>query len=122
MMRENSGLLRCVYTPQEVGVFDVRVMWNGIDILGSPFHPKVVNPRKVRVIGGWESICDNTNKLLLTVGEEKKISFDTLGAGPGKMKFDLLNCSHYLFCYAIFISRSIDPRGQRSFRSNRNYN
>ena len=89
-MHENSGLFRCVYTPQEVGVFDVRILWNGTDILGSPFHPKVVNPRKVRVIGGWESICDNTNKLLLTVNDEKTIQFDTAGAGPGKLKFFII--------------------------------
>lgn len=73
------------FTPQEVGIFDVRVLWNGRDIPGSPFHPRIVNPRKVRVIGGWESLADNKNKLILTPGEEKKISFDTLDAGPGKM-------------------------------------
>ena len=99
-MHENSGLFRCVYTPQEVGVFDVRILWNGNDILGSPFHPKVVNPRKVRVIGGgWESICDNTNKLLLTVNDEKTINFDTTGAGPGKFsltKFRKNNASQLM--------------------------
>lgn len=84
MVQEKAGLFRVTYTPQEVGVFDVRVLWNGRDIPGSPFHPRVVSPRKVRVIGGWESVLDSQNKLALVVGEEKKMSFDTLEAGPGK--------------------------------------
>lgn len=67
-----------------MGIFDVRVLWNGRDIPGSPFHPRVVNPRKVRAIGGWESLVDSYNKLHLLVGEEKKINFDTLEGGPGK--------------------------------------
>lgn len=88
---ESIGLFRVTYTPQEVGIFDVRVLWNGTDIPGSPFHPRIINPRKVRVIGGWESLMDSKNKLMLTVGEEKKISFDTVDAGPGihSLKFPL---------------------------------
>lgn len=81
--RENAGTFRVNFTPLEVGIFDVRVLWNGRDIHGSPFHPKIINPRKVRVIGGWEALIDSKEKLILAVGEEKKISFDTLDAGPG---------------------------------------
>ncbi|XP_046654649.1 filamin-C-like isoform X2 [Daphnia pulicaria] len=85
VLQESIGVFRASYTPQEVGIFDVRVLWNGRDIHGSPFHPRVINPRKVRVIGGWESLTDSKNKLILTLGEEKKISFDTLDAGPGML-------------------------------------
>ena len=73
VVRESTGMFRVSFTPQEVGIFDVRVLWNGRDILGSPFHPRIINPRKVRVIGGWEALVDSKNKLILTVGEEKKI-------------------------------------------------
>ncbi len=79
------------YTPQEVGIFDVRVLWNGRDVPGSPFHPKVVNARKVRVIGGWESLVDSKNRFVLAVGEEKKITFDTVEAGPGEKGFHQTN-------------------------------
>ena len=87
IIQENIGLFKVNYTPQEVGMYDVRVLWNGRDIPGSPFHPKIVNPRKVRVIGGWESLVDSKNKLMCTMGETKKISFDTLEAGPGKFDY-----------------------------------
>jgi len=93
VIQENIGLFRVNYTPQEVGVFDVRVLWNGRDIAGSPFHPKVVNPRKVRVIGGWESLVDAKNKLICIVGETKKISFDTLEAGPGTLNAEIVGPS-----------------------------
>ena len=51
---------------------------------GSPFHPKIVDPRKLRVIGGWENIVDaNNNFLQLVTGQVKRIEFDTSLAGPG---------------------------------------
>lgn len=52
-------------------------------IVGSPYHPKVTDPRRVKVVGGWHSIMDANNRLYLKVGEEKRISFDIAEAGPG---------------------------------------
>lgn len=54
-------------------------------VQGSPFHPKIVDPRKVRVIGGWESFTDSEGQLELAVHNTKKISFDIAEAGPGKV-------------------------------------
>nr|CAD7421948.1 unnamed protein product [Timema poppensis] len=53
---------------------------------GSPFHPKIVDPAKVRVIGGWESFTDAEGRLELAVHTTKKISLDTLEAGPGEYR------------------------------------
>lgn len=53
---------------------------------GSPFHPKIVDPRKVRVIGGWESFTDSEGRLELSVHNTKKISLDVGDAGPGKAR------------------------------------
>lgn len=90
MVRNDAaGLFKVTYVPQEVGIFDIRVLWNGKDIGGSPFHPKIVNPAKVRVIGGWESLVDSKNKLLLNVAEEKKMTFDTSEAGPGLLAVEV---------------------------------
>ena len=44
---ESPGRYLVTYTPREVGLFDVRVLWNGREVPGSPFHPKIVDPRKV---------------------------------------------------------------------------
>lgn len=57
------------------------------NFLGSPFHPRIVDVRKVRVIGGWESLCDSNGKFELAVHNTKKISLDVSEAGPGSLKF-----------------------------------
>ncbi|XP_069676636.1 filamin-A isoform X2 [Periplaneta americana] len=83
--READGIYVVTYTPLEVGVFDVRVDWDDSPVPGSPFHPKIVDPRKVRVIGGWESFMDSEGRLELAVHNTKKISLDTAEAGPGQL-------------------------------------
>lgn len=77
------------YLPIEVGVFDVHIRWNGKDIPGSPFHPKVTDPQKVRAIGGWDSLVNEDGHIPLIVGQEKKISVDVGDAGPGKLKVEV---------------------------------
>jgi len=88
------GLYTVTYTPREVGLFDARVLWNGREVPGSPFHPKVVDPRKVRVIGGWESQQDREGRLELSVAEEKKLVFDVAEAGPGKLRGEVRSGSN----------------------------
>lgn len=83
--RETDGIYVVTYTPLEVGVYDIRVDWDDSPIPGSPFHPKIVDPLKVRVIGGWESFTDSEGRLELAVHNTKKISFDTSEAGPGQL-------------------------------------
>lgn len=53
-------------------------------LLGSPFHPKVVDARKVKVVGGWQHFMDSNDRVHLLVDEEKRIPFDVSEAGPGK--------------------------------------
>lgn len=71
------------YVPTEVGVFDVRVVCAGQQLPGSPWHPKIIDTRNLRVIGGWAAICDEMGRLKL--GPTSKISFDTAEAGPGEL-------------------------------------
>lgn len=54
---KESGHFQASYVPSEVGVFDVRVTWAGMDIPGSPFHPRVIDNSKLRIIGGWDAHC-----------------------------------------------------------------
>ncbi|XP_023244649.1 filamin-B-like [Centruroides sculpturatus] len=86
---EEEGIYIVTYIPQEVGVFDIRILWNGREVAGSPFHPRIVNPQKVRIIGGWESLMDEQHRIALTIGEEKRIPFDVGDAGPGKLKTEI---------------------------------
>ncbi|KAE8736626.1 hypothetical protein FOCC_FOCC017919 [Frankliniella occidentalis] len=83
--RTPDGDFLVTYTPNEVGVHDVRVVWDGTDVSGSPFHPRVVDPRKVRVIGGWEAHCDSRGRLELAAHVTKKINLDLADAGPGQL-------------------------------------
>lgn len=86
---EEDGKFLVTYVPKEVGVFDVRVFWNNREVPGSPFHPKVVNTKRARVIGGWDSLLDSQNRMALVTGEEKKLSFDCSEAGPGKLSAEV---------------------------------
>ncbi|XP_050389012.1 filamin-B isoform X3 [Patella vulgata] len=83
--RQHDGNYYVSYMPVEVGTYDVFIKWNGRDIHGSPFHPKIVDARKVRVVGGWQHYMDPQERVQLTVGEEKRIPFDTSDAGPGQL-------------------------------------
>ncbi|GLH04456.1 Uncharacterized protein GBIM_10161 [Gryllus bimaculatus] len=82
---EADGVYSVSYTPREVGVFDVQVLWDGTPVPGSPFHPKVVDSRKVRVIGGWEAFTDAEGRLELALHQTKKISLELGEAGPGQL-------------------------------------
>jgi len=78
---QNDGSFLVKYTPVEVGQFKIHCKWNDRDIPGSPFISYVVNPEKVKVVGGWQSILDHSNVLMLKLYEEKTINFDTSEAG-----------------------------------------
>ncbi|XP_066943284.1 filamin-A isoform X1 [Macrobrachium rosenbergii] len=87
--KQDEGLYQVTYVPHEVGIFDVRVQWNKRDVAGSPFHPKIVDPARVRLIGGWSSLQDSEGRLELTPREEKRLAFDVSEAGPGKLKAEV---------------------------------
>lgn len=78
------------YIPVEVGIFNISIMWNGQHIPGSPFHPKVIDPRKVRISGGWAQYMDGNERVGLVVGEEKRLVFDVSQAGPGTLKAEVV--------------------------------
>jgi len=60
---------------------------------GSPFHPKVVSPRRVYIVGGWDSILDGNNQMRLKLNELKTVEFDTRSAGPGMSSTSALLCA-----------------------------
>ncbi|XP_048246439.1 filamin-C-like isoform X5 [Haliotis rufescens] len=66
-------------------VEDIRAISLQAEAVGSPFHPRIVDARKVRVIGGWQHYMDSNERIHLVVGEEKHIPFETAEAGPGKL-------------------------------------
>lgn len=79
----NPGTWNVSYVPTEVGVFDIRVVSAGQQLPGSPWHPKIIDTRNLRVIGGWPAVCDDVGRLKLH--PSNKISFDTAEAGPGEL-------------------------------------
>ncbi len=85
--KQNDGSYLVKYTPVEVGQFKIFVKWNNREIPGSPFISYVVNPEKVKIVGGWQSILDYYNTLNLKLYEERIINFDTSEAGPGTFSF-----------------------------------
>ncbi len=51
--------------PLECDLFKIRIKWNHRDAPTSPYLAYVVNPEKVRVIGGWHTIFDRPPQILL---------------------------------------------------------
>ena len=72
--------------------------------LGSPFHAAVVNPRRVQLFGGWESVVDpRSNSVKLKLHEPFSLEFDTLAAGPGfRLTCLRLTILHYFACRIFF--------------------
>ena len=59
--------------------------WQFITFTDSPFHPKIVDPTRVRVSGGWRPLLDEHERIPLIVNKEKQIPFDASEAGPGEL-------------------------------------
>lgn len=76
------------YMPVEPGLHRITVKWQNTPVDGSPYEVKVVDPRKIGVVGGWSAILDANRRLHLTVNETKRIEFVTREAGSG-------GCSNY---------------------------
>ncbi|XP_022095230.1 filamin-A-like [Acanthaster planci] len=87
--RNSNGTYTVTYIPVEVGLFSIKVTWNGKDIYGSPFHPKVTDPRKVRVIGGHVPGMGDNGLIHMTMGKAYILELGTAEAGPGKMVAEL---------------------------------
>ena len=81
-----EGVFQVTYVPREVGIFDVRINWNNREVAGSPFHPKIIDPNRVRLIGGWSDLQDSEGRLQLIPRQETRLAFDISEAGPGRMK------------------------------------
>ena len=50
-----------------------------------------MNPEKVKILGGWQSILDYFNVLNLKLYEEKTINFDISEAGPGTLSSTIIS-------------------------------
>ena len=82
---DSNGRYVVTYVPVEVGKYKVSIKWNGREIEGSPFHPSISDPRKVRPVGGWDRLLDANNCLVCRINEAKVVEFDARLAGPGQL-------------------------------------
>jgi filamin len=80
-----GGQFKVTYIPVEVGIYAITIKWNGREIPGSPYHPSVINPEKLVVLGGWLSLYGNSDKINLNLCEPKVLEFDSCQAGPGQL-------------------------------------
>ncbi|ESO02631.1 hypothetical protein HELRODRAFT_161920 [Helobdella robusta] len=61
-----------------------------VDVQGSPFQVHVTSPKKVQVVGGWESILDHHHHHMpLVVNEKKMFELDCSKAGPGNLRVNV---------------------------------
>ncbi|XP_071950890.1 filamin-C-like [Antedon mediterranea] len=86
-----DGTYTVMYVPAEVGIFTIKVMWSGKEVKGSPFHARVTDPNRVRVVGGQMPGMLSTGGLLLNVGKEYIVEYKTENAGPGLLSASIDN-------------------------------
>lgn len=79
MHSPKSGEYIISYTPRWVGTYDIMIHCGSQPLAGSPYHPVIVDPSAVRIIGGWSQYLDDNGRLKLPC----KLNFDTANAGPG---------------------------------------
>ena len=80
---EQGGRLKVNYVPAEVGIYTIHLQFNGQEVDGCPFHPRVVDPCQVQVVDDF-STWSAPDRLRVPVNEMKSIQFDTSCAGPGE--------------------------------------
>ncbi|XP_022288939.2 filamin-A-like [Crassostrea virginica] len=86
---DKDGILNVTFVPEEYGTHKIRVTIDGKPIGKSPYIVKVVDPRKIRISGGWRPLLDDNERIPLVVGKEKQIPFDASEAGPGELTADV---------------------------------
>lgn len=73
--------------------------------LGSPFHPKIVDPTRCQLSGGLQPYLERGERIPLMVNKEKHLPFDASRAGPGKVHlaecFELIQESYCLIFLSI---------------------
>ncbi|XP_077987433.1 filamin-A-like [Glandiceps talaboti] len=83
-----DGTYSVTYTAVESGLFNVAVQWAGKDIHGSPFHPKIIDPRKVNVIGNVPN-QDESGIIQIIVGKKYSLPLECENAGPGTLSAEI---------------------------------
>lgn len=81
---EQGGRLKINYVPEEVGIFSIDLQFNGCEIEGTPFHPRIVDPCQVQVIDDF-STWNGPDRFCMPVNDLKTLRFDTSCAGPGQL-------------------------------------
>ncbi|GAB1605403.1 filamin-A-like [Argonauta hians] len=97
MTLEPNGHYKVTYKPTELGRHTIHAKWNGQPLDGSPFHPIIVNPDKVRVLLGSNNLLNAAElqsndriRVPLVVNEQKQLEFHTREAGPGDLSAEVL--------------------------------
>lgn len=65
------------YIPTALEDHTINITVNEKNVPGSPWSPKIIDPNKIEVVGGWESHIDYDQKITLIYGEKKTIEFVT---------------------------------------------
>ncbi|XP_006823440.1 filamin-A-like [Saccoglossus kowalevskii] len=84
-----DGTYKVTYVPVETGMFTIKVLWATNDVQGSPFHPKIIDPRKVRCVNDKVPAMDSSGCIILTVGRKYSMPLECFEAGPGALSAEV---------------------------------
>ncbi|XP_045200406.2 filamin-B-like isoform X2 [Mercenaria mercenaria] len=87
----NPDVYEFKYRPPNAGVYDIKVLWNGRDVPGSPFHPQITDRSKVYLMDDLTDQKDENDHLALKCDSETILNFNTGEAGPGSFTAEVLS-------------------------------
>ena len=82
--KQDKNNYEVTYFAMETGLFSIFIRWNDKEIMGSPFKTRVVNPAKIKLLDRIRHGPQHNLLFDAALNEEKKFTFDTKDAGPGK--------------------------------------
>lgn len=77
-----GGKFQVNYLPVEAGIYTVNMMFNGHEVDGCSFHPRICDASKVEVVDDWTCWSDPEH-VEVKLNDMKTLRFDISRAGPG---------------------------------------
>ncbi len=80
------------YLPIEIGILNIVIKYNEVEVPNSPYQVRILKPNKVKLLDEKGLALSNVYKMYdLEVNHERTLCFDTSEAGPGHLIVDILN-------------------------------
>ncbi|KAL8618839.1 hypothetical protein ACOMHN_000846 [Nucella lapillus] len=92
--RSHTSNRKCVnfrYLPPKAGYYDIKILWRGRHVKGSPFRAKVTDRSLVTLLDDLTDLRDDRDHIALPYDLPTTFNFDISQAGPGTFTAEVLS-------------------------------